>query len=479
MKRCLIFLLLIGSTAGQTTPTQLGIHTDHMNSWPIEVPFDVWRSISSTSSTGSSQWRGIQTAPAIYNFGLIDQAMTAIATTGNVKAMYTPNGTPDFIANTHGYQWDYTKGTRTCVCNSSQLPNGCNPPTDMNADGSGTNQTWKDFITALATHVHTNHIANPTGYADIEYWENGNEWITNGQQFCGSYAQEARMMWDESNIVKAINPSAKMMTVALAGGVSGDIAYLNTKPNVTGAQSPAQLADIVDYHCYIFATSQPETIVKFLKFVIKETNSVPDAAGKPVSCSEGGWGAPRGTNGFSSWTQATNWLDRYLLALSSTGIVNFNVYMYDNFLDNFNGLPSFNPDLWAKDNTYGCLNPTVDGNGFLCDTGVDWTMIHQWTRNLTFNNPCQSQPSGAGNIWTCDHHSTGGVYVNGQFVWFDVLDGEANYTIPTGFSAMSDIKGKVKTLASGQAITLTNSPVLLMQTGLPQPPTLLHVTMSD
>lgn len=42
-------------------------------------------------------------------------------------------------------------------------------------------------------------------YADITYWETGNEYY-GGNQWCGSWAQPARMMADEKAIVTAINP---------------------------------------------------------------------------------------------------------------------------------------------------------------------------------------------------------------------------------------------------------------------------------
>ena len=46
---------------------------------------------------------------------------------------------------------------------------------------------------------------------------------------------------------------------------------------------------------------------------------------------------------------------------------------------------------------------------------VDWTAVYQWTRNITFAHDCISQPVvPRGNIWTCDHMSSGGEVHKGK-----------------------------------------------------------------
>ncbi len=168
----------------QTKPLLLGIHVNHESSWPLQVSADLWRTLNSGIG---AKWMDIQQGPNTYDFSKIDKEMQDAAQ-ANLKVMYTPFGVPAFIANSFGYNPD-DDGTRDCTCVVNVGTRGCYPPKDMNGDGSGTDATWINFITALATHVHNNHLQNPNGYAEINYWESGNEFIVHPGQWCGSYAQ--------------------------------------------------------------------------------------------------------------------------------------------------------------------------------------------------------------------------------------------------------------------------------------------------
>jgi len=183
-----------------------------MSSRPIEVPAHLFRTLSSTGIKGGSLWNQMQTDVNAFDFGLIDDAMADTAAQG-VAVTFTPQGTPSFVVghdNNGPIGWSLDGSQRrSCSCATEYLPDHCFPPGDINPDGSGTDASWISFITALADHVHTAHVANPQGYSDIAYWENGNEWTYNGQQFCGGFAQMARMLTDEKCIVTGTGPAAR------------------------------------------------------------------------------------------------------------------------------------------------------------------------------------------------------------------------------------------------------------------------------
>jgi hypothetical protein len=187
-----IILAATGSATGQTKPLLLGLLVNHDSSWPVQVRFDLWRTLDSPYGT---MWKDIQTGPGSFDFSRFDQELQDAAL-ANVEVMYTPIGVPAFIANSVGYMPN-DDGPRTCACNYTVGVNGCYPPKDLNGDGSGTDATWQNFVIALATHVHSNHVQNPDKFADINYWESGNEFESDPQQWCGSFAQLARMMQDE------------------------------------------------------------------------------------------------------------------------------------------------------------------------------------------------------------------------------------------------------------------------------------------
>lgn len=446
-------LFLDGAVFGQQTkPLLLGIHVNHESSWPLQVSADLWRSLNSGNGT---KWMDIQQGPNTYDFSQIDRELQDAARS-KVLVMYTPFGVPAFIANSVGYKPD-DDGSRDCACTGSVGTRGCYPPSDMNGDGSGTDATWINFITALATHVHNNHLQNPNGYADINYWESGNEFIVNPPQWCGSYLQLARMMQDAKAIVKQVNPSTTMLTHAMAWyNLPENIDYLTTKANIQGAQTPAEMADIIDYHCYQYPTKPPERVIGVLEKLRQSTDSVPAAKGKPIFCSEGGWIAFAPT----SWTHGVNWFARYLLSLSSTGILDFNLFQYDTYmLNNGKGLPARLVDFWAPTTAYSCDIPA--SRGYFCPTEIVWQQVYQWLEGITYQGPCVHHPTKEGKIWTCDHTSTG-QYQTGKFVWYDLLDQTWSYIVPPGFTKEQDINGHITNIIPGLPIVISNSPVLLM-----------------
>ena len=81
----------------------------------------------------------------------------------------------------------------------------CDPPKELNPDGSGSNQYWKNFVTALVAHNQNSNTAH------IKYWEIWNEaYHTHGWN--GTIPQMLRMAQDATAIIKAADPSAMVLT---------------------------------------------------------------------------------------------------------------------------------------------------------------------------------------------------------------------------------------------------------------------------
>jgi hypothetical protein len=456
---------------GQTQPPLWGMHTNHMPSFPIQIPYDCWRNLSATGSGDASNWATIQTGPSSYNFELIDQAMTDLAAANKTCIVFTPEWTPSFIANTIGYNTD-GQGTRTCSCHGGG--NMCYPPKDLNADGSGTDQTFKNFITALSAHVHANHTQNPNTYADIKYWSSGNEYLDNPQQFCGSYMQLARMLTDEKCIIRGegpgcttqgINPEANVMTVAMFSDTNAKI-YLATLPNIPGAVTPAQLANLIDTHNTYVSWKTPENVVAQMLSFENIVNNNPQSKGKKIFVTEGGWDAPPP----DTWAHAETFMGRFMIAASSTGLFAHIFFGYDFYSDNTpEGPGGCCTTFWSNVNTTGC---TIIANpGYFCSDVQPYNQVVSWLKDVTFDGPCTSQT----NVWTCDIQSTGNTYQTGMFVWYSVLDGSTQYTIPSGIIKMQTITGQISTVKTGQVITIDNNPVLFMGGQLPTAPQSLQV----
>ncbi|MGA1989374.1 MAG: hypothetical protein ABSG72_24100, partial [Candidatus Sulfotelmatobacter sp.] len=118
------------------------------------------------------QWPSIETAAGTYTFTSLDSDLAQAFTEGTFEAFYTLARTPPWI----------TSDPTDTTCNY-QLPavgggNGeCYPPSDLNADGSGTNATWKAWITKIAQHANgqDGNSGYLTNHAHIRYWEIWNE----------------------------------------------------------------------------------------------------------------------------------------------------------------------------------------------------------------------------------------------------------------------------------------------------------------
>ena len=77
-------------------------------------------------------------------------------------------------------------------------------PAILDANGNGTDQYWKDFVTAIVTHSKNN------GGIHIKYWELWNEPFYPG---CGQrIPQLSRMARDAKEIIHGIDPDAVFLT---------------------------------------------------------------------------------------------------------------------------------------------------------------------------------------------------------------------------------------------------------------------------
>jgi hypothetical protein len=140
-----------------------------------------------------NQWPSINTAAGVFTWGALDSNLALAFSKGALESMYTLARTPPWITS--------QPADTTCNYQSPAVGGGhgeCFPPSDLNADGSGTNATWKAWITAIATHVN-----DPTyllTHSHIRYWEIWNE-PDAAQFWSGSFAQLARLTEDANCII--------------------------------------------------------------------------------------------------------------------------------------------------------------------------------------------------------------------------------------------------------------------------------------
>jgi len=208
------------------------------DAWPLKEPITygmvrVWDS--------GAQWTNIQLQagsnyqdPTVFKWTALQTLLENAYTNGVRTAFYTMSRTPQFALAMSGdctsnpnqpacdirCNYDGTGGTQV----GAGAPGQCYPPADLNPDGSGTDQTWKNWVTALANEaVALCHSGNA---ACIKYYEIWNEIDRNnqgypfpgssyaapylfgntspsnsGNAYYGSYAQLVRMTQDARCII--------------------------------------------------------------------------------------------------------------------------------------------------------------------------------------------------------------------------------------------------------------------------------------
>jgi len=110
--------------------------------WPV-VPFSGTRLWDSGAA-----WAVVNTSSGGYDWSELDIWMS-LGGQHNSDLLYTFGRTPRW-ASSHPYDTTCANG-----------PGQCDPPNDLNSDGTGTNQHWKSFVKAIATRAA----------GRIHYWE--------------------------------------------------------------------------------------------------------------------------------------------------------------------------------------------------------------------------------------------------------------------------------------------------------------------
>ncbi len=115
------------------------------------------------------QWPSIETASNTFSFTNLDTMLATVYANGTPEVLYTLARTPPWASSG-------SSDSTTCHYGTGQVGGGngeCYAPTDLNADGSGTNAIWKAWITKIAQHANgqdgnSGYLSN---HAHIRYWE--------------------------------------------------------------------------------------------------------------------------------------------------------------------------------------------------------------------------------------------------------------------------------------------------------------------
>ena len=425
-----------------------GMNTNLLSDpWPgTMIPLTSWRSLGS-----QVKWADIDTGPGVYDFSHLD-GWLGKAKASNADVLFTVYATPSWASS----RGPNCTGVGTpdsgclgptntgCAFEQQNGPGVCDPPMDLSCDGTGSNQTFVNFVTALIQHV---------GPGTIKYWEmwnepnNPREW--NGDADCpgtpqGGDLMLARMARDLKSTVSAFDPNAQFTTPPCGSPDCAASWLAHYFANTDGGSS----ADIIAFHGYITTGGCPSDCPVPEKVGVQIdhlTSKLPASErGKPLFDTEESWGGPPGQKNINSITdpdQQASFLARYYLIQMGKGVAKFYWWNWD-----ISGEAAF------YNSSTNSLTPA--GNAHV--------QVVRWTNAGTATvSPC----GATGTVWTCALQSPSGAQAEAIWDTSQTCSGgsctTAQVSIPSQFNAYLDLSGNEAQL-SGSSASVGLKPILLI-----------------
>jgi uncharacterized protein YjdB len=402
--------LTVLATLLPVSPELFGLTLNNTSYAFPSVPFGVER----IWDTSNVNWPGINKANGKYSWDNLDSVLMSMKANGVLDGFYTLSRTPNWAVS------EEFKDDTSCNYAQVDAPGECDPPYDLNSDGSGADQIWRDWVAAIGTHIIN---LDPEKYAQIKYWEPWNEidrssTISNhtggGFSYQGTFAQMVRIVEDARCIIKgtgqitatqescadvlqtvgltaAVDPNAVIVmpsshitsTASLAAAQnflycngSGQYAPPPSSECIT-ANAGAAAVDAINFH--IKVPTQP---TEYFGQMIGLARGVLQSAelAKPFINGESGFGEPK-NKGFI-WADAdmqASFVARYYFLTWSLGVQNSNWYTWDEV---GNG-------LWTRP-----IGPITKG-------GTAYGETYKWMVGALMTVPCAGPAPPATGIWTC------------------------------------------------------------------------------
>jgi len=265
-------------------------------------------------------WSVLNPAPGVYNWALLDDWLEK-AKQNDVEVAYCFGRVPGWASS----------APQDHVC--ANEPGSCDPPWDLNSDGSGTDQAWRDFVTAIAIHAK----------GRIHYWELWDEfpdparwhWPSNGSGKA-TIQQLLRMSKDAHDIIKSVDPSAVIV------GQSGALRYTLDYPRwkAWAEAGIGQYVDIVAFHSYVQLQGQPAGIPETLIGLVLGHDQYPFGDSgfygflqdynltQPVWNTEGSWASDSGH--LKDPDEQAGYVVRFYALNFSLDVQRFSWYEWDN-----------------------------------------------------------------------------------------------------------------------------------------------------
>jgi hypothetical protein len=378
--------------------------------WP-SVPFGAGRLWDSGVS-----WAEVNTSSGVYYWELLDKWLAKYHEHGVDDLLYTFGRVP---------QWASSKPDDSDC--GFRGKGSCDPPNDLKPDGTGPDQHWKDFVTALATHNKSSPGAR------IRYWEIWNEPYNEGQ-WTGTNAQLLRMAQDARSILQSVDPGAVLASPSSFMKTPKAQEWIRNYLRDGGEES----ADVIAFHGYVNGGKRgvyPDateilSAVETLRGMMK--------ADKTIFDTEASWGRASSMGFEGDDDFESGFLAQFYLLQWSAGVSRFYWYAWNN--EQFG-------TLWSPDPS----DPSRPGH--VHAAGVAYKQIYNWMVGATMNPRCSASGDG---IWTCGLTRPGGS--EALVVWS--ANGNKSYAPEARFKKLEDLSGNSSDITGGK-VNVGFKPVLL------------------
>lgn len=358
-------------------------------------------------------WGDLETANGVYNWTVLNK-FVADANSHDVDLIYTFLGVP---------QW---ASSNPSDASCSSWAGSCDPPNDLNSDGTGSNAQWDSFVTAIATEVGTS----------VKYWELWDEPNVAGYANPKTWtaAQWIRMASDARQIILSINPSAVILSPGTAPGTTWLTNFL--------AAGGGSYVDIIAFHGY---ANPPESVVSLIT-PVQAAMQTGGVGSLPLWDTEASWGLD---TALPDLDMQAGSVARLHLMQAANGVSRLYWYGWDF---------SQRGTLWQPNTSTGCT--TANNGGYICPAGIAYGQVYSWVEGAVLE-ACSNQ----GTIWTCTLARSGGYLA--QAMWDSsqtcsngVCETTA-YPVPAQFVQYRDLNGNVVSLTGLSTIPLGAEPILL------------------
>jgi hypothetical protein len=344
------------------------------------------------------KWGQINTSKGVYDWTQLD-SWISMAQGQHLDVLYTFGVTPEY---------DATLPALPVHCVGPTIY-GCSAPNDVNADGTGTDADFSDFVTALVTRYKGE-------IAFYELWDEPDCTC----YFDGTDAQLVRMGTDASAIIHSIDPNALVLSpsyhvwtlsnffdpyIAAGGAATFDIVNFHMRGNGSLNVTPESFLGT-------YASIEADLVKNKLNNLplwdsehgIKADESLPDP------------------------DEQAGYVAREVALRAGIGLPRQYVYAWDD-----------------------TTSPVgLQGN----EAGTAWNTVAGWLIGHTVS-PCAAN----GTVYTCSVDSN-------QMVWDTAQSCSngtctySNYTFPSSYAWQTDLSG-TKTALSGKTVQIGYEPILL------------------